>query len=393
MSVVQKRCEKSNGEQGQEVECLVILSRYQDDLLADTIGLLQGSTARKWHGRNELVATYERALRDVLRAQYAVACNSGTSAVELGLRALGARPGVTVLLPALAPVMTALPVRECGANVQLYDNEADSTFPDLDGLGQIRAAPGSILVTVSWWGYRAPAEAISRLCHQNGWRWLEDAAQAHGSTSDCVQEHPGIRAYSTHDRKLVTTGEGGFVLTDDPEFARRVRSYASYGGYPQQLDRELELGQEAGANLRLSGFAAALGIASLARLQAVVQRRAEVAAHIVRATGPLGNLRPHRLASGAVHNCYGLVYISPSGHRRHSGARYLYEAGIQNDVTSYDLKPIDEYPVFERFQTGGTPNATSLSERVVMISPHHGLTGSECDFIGQSLAALDRMFA
>lgn len=365
-----------------------IPSRFQDDVLADVELLLRAHRGGKWHGRSTLVQLFENELCVSFSARNAVACNSGTTAVELGLRALGAGPGTTLLTPALAPVMTALPTLTVGGRLVLFDCARDAVHPDLEALAAIDAPTGSILVTVAWWGYLPDAVALRKLCNERGWRWLDDAAQAHGTRYADAAGGPDVRCFSTHDRKLVTTGEGGFVLTADDEVARRARSYASYGGYPTAAV-DLELGSEAGANLRLSALAAAMGIASLAALPDVVARRRHAAERITAAHGPLRWLTVHPVTPGTVHNFYGLAYTVPDGLKRHTGARYLSERGIQNDVVDYDLRPLSDYQIFHHAQGRSCPNAERLGRSLVMVSPHHGLSEEDCEFIGAMLRALD----
>jgi len=324
-------------------------------------------------------------------SRHAIACNSGTTAVELGLRALNASPTTTVIAPALAPVMTALPVLQVGSTIVLYDCCSDSVYPDMEYLARIDAPPGSILVTVAWWGYLCPDGRVLRtLCDRRGWRWLDDSAQAHGASyaASSDAQGPDIRCFSTHDRKLVTTGEGGFLLTHDEEWARKARSYASYGGYPSSAD-DLMLGSETGANLRLSALAAAMGIVSLRSLPDVIARRQRASATISAHHGELKRLIRHPTVPGALHNFYGITFTLPDSLGRHFGARYLDERGIQNDVVDYDLRPLYEYPVFRQAQVHRSENAQRLARSLVMISPHHGLSEDACAFIGQTLRSLE----
>jgi dTDP-4-amino-4,6-dideoxygalactose transaminase len=337
------------------------------------------------------VQRFEAELGAAFGERHAVACNSGTTAVELGLRALGARRGTTLLTPALAPVMTGLPAVTVGGRLVLFDCSHNAVHPDIEGLAAIDAPAGSILITVAWWGYLPDANVLRRLCDERGWWWLDDAAQAHGARyapSTDGPAGPNVRCFSTHDRKLVTTGEGGFVLTADGEVARRARSYASYGGYPPGA-ADLVLGSEAGANLRLSALAAAMGIASLAALPDVIARRRHAASLIAAAHGALRWLTAHPVVDESAHNFYGLAFTVPEGLERHVGARYLAERGIQNDVIDYDLRPLYAYPQFHHARERPCPNAERLAHSLLMVSPHHGLTEENCMFIGATLRALD----
>jgi dTDP-4-amino-4,6-dideoxygalactose transaminase len=365
-------------------------SRYQDDHLDAVVRELRAHRGGRWHGRSGLVARYESALAAAFGAGHAVACNSGTVAVELALRASSprvcGRPG-TVVMPSLAPVMTVLPALTVGARLVFYDSEPGTTFPGIESLGRVPAPPGSVVVTVPWWGYLPDRQRLALLFRERGWTWVEDAAQAHGSET---KETPGplVRCFSTHDRKLVTTGEGGFVLTDDADLARRLRSYASYGGYPPG-SADLDLGFEEGTNARLSSMAAAMGLVSVMRLGEVVTRRRRIAQAVLSGVERLRHVRAHPESVGSRSNYYGLVFVTPARLPRHFGARYLAGHGIQTDVLDYDLRPVTQYPVTPDPVVGEWTNASDIASRLVVVSPHHGVDRDGVDYLVAVLTSLD----
>lgn len=369
-----------------------IKSRFQPDLSEKFKRIIDPLGQWKLHGRSEIVAEYEDLLGTLFESTHVISCNSGTTALELALR-VASGPESTVVMPALTSVMAYLPVETLGLRVIIVDSAPGSIFPSLeqyDALNVREAPPGSVLLTTSWWGYTPSWSELRELCNAREWSWIDDMAQAHGSVPDAPLNLPNFRCYSTHDRKLLTTGEGGFVCTEDSDAARRISSYASYGGLPPGAS-DLTLGREAGGNRRLSTLQAAYGLCSARALTQVVHSRRAVMDELEKTTAGLVHLAAHDVPPGAHLNGYGLVLRSSStDHARHFEADYLRSAGIQNDVADYDLKPIQEYELPKaRGLSGPTPNASALSERLLVISPHQGLSRPELDYISDALRALD----
>jgi dTDP-4-amino-4,6-dideoxygalactose transaminase len=139
----------------------------------------------------------------------------------------------------------------------------------------------------------------------------------------------------------------------------------------------------------MSALAAAMGMVSLHALPQVIGRRKAAARRIMEAAGQLQQLKPHAVLRGSNHNHYGLAFTSSSVLSRHFGATFLKDRGIHNDVIDYDLQPLNKYSLFRDVAVHGNENARHLADNLVMISPHHGLSPEDCQYIGATLAALD----
>lgn len=216
-------------------------------------------------GNTEVIGLYEQELANWFDVRFAVACSSGTAAIHLALLALGVGPSAEVIVPATAPVMTALPVLAVGAVPVFADVAHPATFAlDLaDVVGKLTPRTRAV-IAVPMWGYPADGPELTQACRDWGVPLVEDAAQAHGTS--LFGRYAGtqgvIGRFSTHARKLICTGEGGFCTTDDPALADRLRQLRNLGQPPGSG----EFGVGFGLNYKLSALAATLGRVQLSRL-------------------------------------------------------------------------------------------------------------------------------
>ncbi|MGQ0777763.1 MAG: DegT/DnrJ/EryC1/StrS family aminotransferase [Pseudonocardiales bacterium] len=224
-------------------------------------------------GNAEVVGRYEQELTSWFDVQFAVACSSGTAAIHLALLALGIGPGAEVIVPATAPAMTALPVLAVGAVPVFADVAHPATFAlDIADMAAKFTPYTKAVIAVPMWGYPADGPELAQVCRDWGVPLVEDAAQAHGTSlaSRYAGTQGVIGTFSTHARKLICTGEGGFCLTGDPALADRLRQLRNFGQPPNGG----EFGTGFGLNYKLPAVAAALGRVQLSRLtNRLTQRR------------------------------------------------------------------------------------------------------------------------
>ncbi len=215
------------------------------------------------------VAELESELARACGVEHAVAVSSGTAALHLAVLALGIGPGDEVIVPAYTFPATANVVALAGATPVLVDVDPE-TF-DLDP-EQVSVGPRTkAIVPVHLFGRPARVEELPELT------MLEDAAGALGARR---QGRPcgGLGAagcLSFHPRKIVTTGEGGAVTTNDPELAERVRSYRHHGWSPSDRYDDLPGGA---FNYRLSDVLCAVGIPQVRRLEELLAARERIVA-------------------------------------------------------------------------------------------------------------------
>ena len=222
------------------------------------------------------VTEFEEQLAAKVGARHAVACASGTSALHLALLALGVGAGDEVLVSDLTFIASANPIKYCGAEPLLVDSE-ESTWnldPDLvvEELHQRRAdgrpQPAAV-VAVDLLGHPADLSPILNTAADVGVPVVEDASESIGSS--WTGQHPlagraagtvaTIGCFSFNGNKLLTTGGGGMLVTDDVDLASRARHLSTQAKLPGFAYRH----DQVGYNYRLTNLAASLGLAQLGR--------------------------------------------------------------------------------------------------------------------------------
>jgi perosamine synthetase len=272
-----------------------------------------------------VVARFEEALAARCGRRFAVAVSNGTSALALVYRALGLRAGDAIAVPALTWPSPAHAALELGLDVRLADVDArtwNATSESLRAAGDVKLA-----VAIDQFGNPLDTIALDVPV-------VEDAACAIGSVlaSGRPCGSVGIAScLSFHPRKLVTTGEGGAVLTDDPELAQTLRVLRNHG---QSAPGVFETGS---GNYRLSELAAAVGIAQLDKLDAMIVRRRE---HAEAIRAGLPELRFQRVVDGARGNEQTLGAVLPDDVDRERFFVGMRAREVQAGILSYDLTAI-----------------------------------------------------
>jgi perosamine synthetase len=338
-------------------------------------------------GNARLVGDYERALAHWFGARFALACSSGTAALHLALLALEVGAGDEVIVPPTAPAMTALPVLALGARPVFADTRSSASFAlDVVDVDRKRTARTKAVVSVPMWGYPADDGDLAEACRLWGLPLIEDAAQAHGTRLDRDGRLAGtqgaIGCFSTHARKLVCTGEGGFVLTGDPAVAARLARLRNLG-QPARLDAPLALptgafGEGFGLNYKLGALPAALGLAQLDRLAGRLQARRQVARRLLARLSDVPGLAPLPIPAGARPNHYALVLQVNHGDAT-LVARALAAEGVISDTVRYGYRPLYRLPVFSAFAPSAPfcPNAEALCASIITVPCHEGLTADD----------------
>jgi dTDP-4-amino-4,6-dideoxygalactose transaminase len=255
--------------------------------------------ASGWIAQGPKVAAFERAVAEKVGAPHAVAVSSCTGALHLSLVVLGISEGDEVVVPSLSFIATANVVRYVGATPVFAD--VDETTQNLSAatIEPVLTSRTRAVILVHQGGVPADLDAIRELCAPRGIEIVEDAACALGATykDRPIGSHSPLVAFSFHPRKVITTGEGGMMVTSKESYARRVHRLRDHGVNINAADRHaspqpvLEEFPETGFNYRMSDLQAALGLVQLSRLDRIVTRRRELASRYQKAFADAANLR------------------------------------------------------------------------------------------------------
>ena len=206
--------------------------------------------------------------------EYALAVNNGTTGLHLALATLGLQPGDEVIIPDLTFVATANAVAYTGATPVLADIDPDTLCIDPASVKSLISERTKAIIPVHLYGHPADMDALTAIGDAHGLDIIEDAAEAHGA------EYRGRKVgglgkcgvFSFYGNKVITTGEGGMLTTNDREFYQRARRLRDHAMSPTRR----YFHEERGFNYRITNLQAALGVAQLERIEDFLARRAEI---------------------------------------------------------------------------------------------------------------------
>lgn len=363
-----------------------------------------GAVASGWVAQGPRVGAFERAFAKAVGAEHAVAVSSCTTALHLALVAAGIAPGDDVIVPSLSFIATANVVRYVGARAVFADVDPatlDLTAPSIEAV--LTPATRAVIV-VHQAGIPANLHAIERLCQQHSITIIEDAACAIGATykGHQIGGSGHLAAFSFHPRKLVTTGEGGMIVTDDEAVAARLRRLREHGMSVSAADRHataqpvLEQYLECGFNYRMTDVQAAIGLVQLGRLDAMIERRRELAAryqHLLAAIPAFTSDRdcdPLQTVSMAADPPYGTtnfqsfwVLLPAGAPARDAVLAHLASRGVsaRRGIMAAHLEP-----AYDGHPHAPLPLTERLSRDSVILPLFHEMTSAEQDHVVASLA-------
>ena len=218
---------------------------------------------------------FEHAMAEYAGAEHAVGVSSGTAGLHLALVSLGIGPGDEVIVPSFTFVAVANAVRYVGAVPVFADIEAESLNLDPSRVEAAITPRTRALIAVHTFGRPADMAALGQIARRHGLCLIEDACEALGAEigGQRVGTFGDAAVFAFYPNKQITTGEGGMVVTQDADVARRVRALRNHGRSGEAWLEHAEVGY----NYRLSEMQCALGIVQLRRIEEILARREAVA--------------------------------------------------------------------------------------------------------------------
>jgi dTDP-4-amino-4,6-dideoxygalactose transaminase len=260
-----------------------------------------------WLTQGPRVAEFERLVADHVGAEHAVAVSSCTTALHLALIALGVGPGDEVIVPSLSFIATANAVRYVGATPVFA--EVDPRTYNLDPADVERrvTSRSKAIMVVHQIGLPADIDAFLDIGRRYNLKVFEDAACALGSRykDKPIGAHTEMACFSFHPRKVICTGDGGMITTNNPGYAEQLRLLRQHGMNVPDTARHgarkviIEEYPVLGYNYRLTDLQAAVGIEQMARLDGLVRARVELAMRYNRLLSEFQWLRPPYIPSYA----------------------------------------------------------------------------------------------
>jgi perosamine synthetase len=328
----------------------------------------------------------EEGFRTRHDARHAVAVSSGTSALEIILRTLGIE-GREVVVPANTFFATAAAVLHAGGTPRFADVAPDTLALSAETVEAALTENTAGVVLVHIGGLIThEVDAIRDVCERRGVFLVEDAAHAHGSSLDGrpAGSFGVAAAFSFYPTKVMTTGEGGMIVTGDERIRDEAVIYRDQGKAGFLGGDHIRLGYA----WRMSELQAAVGVVQLRRLDEFIKIRREVGTQYDEGLAGIEGITPLISVSGAETNYYKYIaMLAPGIDRQEVKAKMREEHGVSLSGEVY-ASPLHQQPVFAGLHDGSLPVAEDVCGRHVCLPIHSDMTHDEAAHVLASVRAV-----
>ncbi|MEI8227701.1 MAG: DegT/DnrJ/EryC1/StrS family aminotransferase [Planctomycetota bacterium] len=351
---------------------------------------LQECIATGWlSAEGGFVEQFEREFAARVGRAHGVAVSSGTAALDVAVAALGLGPGDEVIVPTFTIISCVAAILRAGATPIFVDSDARTWNMDVDQIEPLLNRRTRAIMAVHTYGLPVEMEPVLTLARDHGLHVIEDAAEAHGLQyrGEPCGSFGDISTFSFYANKLVTTGEGGMVLTDDPAIAERCRSLRNlcFGSGRRFVHEEL------GWNYRMSNLQAAVGVAQLKQLDRFIRlKRAMGQRYSDRLTSLAAiTLQPARTEHAE--NGYWVYGVVLEDHVPLDAAEAMRRLAQRGIGTRPFFWPMHEQPVLKKLGLAdgkAKPVSERLARRGFYLPSGLGLSEAEIDTVCDEVCAL-----
>jgi UDP-4-amino-4,6-dideoxy-N-acetyl-beta-L-altrosamine transaminase len=371
------------------------------NIVLDDIKAVTDVLTSDWLTQGPMIARFEKAVAEYCGAGYAVAVCNATAALHLAALALELGHGDWLWTSPNTFVASANCALYCGAQVDFVDIDPRTYNMSVGALTEKLATAREkgilpkVVVPVHFAGQSCEMAAIANLAKEYGFKIVEDAAHAIGGSyrdhpiGDC--QHSEVTVFSFHPVKIITTGEGGMILTNDSELYRKLTRLRSHGiaKTPEQMEsvgawsyQQLDLGY----NYRMTDIQAALGYSQMQRIEEFMTRRRFLANRYDQLLKGLPLELPwqHPDADSAWH----LYVVRLQLGRLAKNRRQIFDELRRREIQAHvHYIPVYWQPYYSKlgFKKGLCPEAEQYYEAALTLPLHYGLTDAEQEYVAEQL--------
>lgn len=354
-----------------------------------------------WLTQGSRVAAFEAALRDRIGSQHAVATSNCTTALQQALHVTGVGAGDDVIVPSFSFIATTAVVAHTGARPVFADVHLDTGNVTVDSLDAAWTPATRAVIGVHQAGVPLELAAIRTWCSEREIPLIEDAACALGATCDGVPvgADAWMAAFSFHPRKVLTTGEGGMLVTSDPDVAARVRRLRDHGSNLSAAVREQAPGAgstaveqylEMGFNHRMTDLQGALGVVQLGRLTELIARRRAIANRYHHLLASFDTLTPVRDPAWgtSTYQSFWIRLHDASRQDRDAVIAHLASRGVSSrrGIMATHREPACAGLPMGWYAPGGLDVTEQLSDTSLILPLWHHLTEDDQNLVVEALA-------
>ncbi len=324
------------------------------------------------------VEQFETMFAAFCGTRYALAVSNGTVGLHLALVSAGIKSGDEVIIPDLTFIATANAVTYTGAAVVPVDIDSRTLCMDPGSVERAITVRTRAIIPVHLYGHAAQMDSLIAISRNRGILVLEDAAEAHGAEfkGQRVGSLGGCGVFSFYGNKVITSGEGGMLTTNDRDLYLKAKLLRDHAMSEQKRYWHTEVG----FNYRITNLQAALAVAQMERIDEFLAKRRQVMDWYRNRLGHHPSLRLNYQAPGTK-NVYWMVCLEVAGITENDRAIFmarLRESGVDSRPYFY---PVSDMPMYERAET---PVAHEVSVRGINLPSYTDLSETDVDEICRS---------
>lgn len=342
--------------------------------------------------QGKYIDQFEKKFSEYCGVSHGISCSNGTAALHLALASLGIGPGDEVILPTFTMIASCNAILYAGAKPVLVDSELETWNLDINQIEEKITPKTKAIMVVHTYGHPVDMDKVKALAEKHSLFIIEDAAEAHGA------EYKGkkagslgdISAFSFYANKIISSGEGGMVLTNSEKLAERAGKLRNhFFGQPRFLHQDM------GYNYRLTNIQAAIGLAQLEKIDEFVEARRKNAALYNQLLKNISGIITPPEASWAknVYWMYGLLIEEKFGLSMPQLREELFKKGI--DTRTFFIG-MHHQPVYQKSDprfpdiSGNYPCSDRLEKSGLYLPSSSSLTEAQIKHITETICSLKR---
>ena len=316
-------------------------------------------------GEGPVVAEFESKMAAMSNRKSAISVVNGTVAIDLAVELFDLKPGDEVILPSFTIISCLSQVLRKGALPKFVDSDPITWNMDVDKLEEQITTKTKLIIAPHIYGLPIDMDHLLDIASQNGIAVLEDAAESHGLMykNKVCGSFGDLSTFSFYANKHITTGEGGMVVTDNEDFADKLKRLRNLNF----RDNQRFVSDELGWNFRMSSLQAALGISQLNRLLDIIQKRKEIGVFYQNAFKDISDIQLPLESTNYSENNYWVFGILLDGRHRGKGREIEAVLNSRGVGTRPFFQPLHRQPVLRKYDYTDQPSQ--------LVSEHLGESG------------------
>lgn len=335
------------------------------------------------------IKKFEEKFAKFVGVKYAVSCCNGTVALHLALLAYDIKPGDEIIVPTLTYIATANAIKYCGATPIFVDSESETWNMDPDKIKEKITKKTRGIIVVHLYGHPANMDPIMYIAKKYKLFVIEDAAEAHGSKyrNKIVGSIGNIGTYSFFGNKIITTGEGGMVVTNNQKLAKKIKILKEQGMNPKRRYWFITIGY----NYRMTNIQAALGLAQLEKINWHLKMRKKIAKLYYKSLKSVSQFIDLPIEKKWASHSFWMFSIILKDSIKIKRDKFMFllkKESIETRPVFYPVTDMPLYKISEKF-----PIAKKVSERGINLPTHAGLTSSDILYIISKIKKICQKFS